>query len=70
MGLCVFFLICGPAAALMYFPLTMRNKQFCLISADVSQTSAEPTPAAAKGFDAIGWTREADEHLRNLKRAA
>jgi hypothetical protein len=70
MGLCVFFLICGPAAALMYFPLTMRNQTFCLVSAGVSQTPAEPTPAAAKGFDAIGWTREADEHLRNLKRAA
>jgi hypothetical protein len=70
MGLCVFLLICGPAAALMYFPLTMRNQRFCLVSAGVSQTSAGPTPAAAKGFDAIGWTREADEHLRNLKRAA
>ena len=54
----------------MYFPLTMRNKQFCLVPADVSQTSAEPTPAAAKGLDAIKWTREADERLRNLKRAA
>ena len=55
MGLCVFFLICGPLAALMY---------------SVSQTSEEPTPAAAKGLNAIRWTREPDEHLRNLKRAA
>lgn len=70
MGLCVFFLICGPAAALMYFPLTMRSQKFCLVSAGVSQTPAEPTPAAANGFHAMEWTREADEHLRNLKRAA
>jgi hypothetical protein len=70
MGLCVFLLICGPAAALMYFPLTMRKQEFCLAPADVSQTSAEATPAAAKGLDAIRWTREADEHLRNLKRVA
>jgi hypothetical protein len=70
MGLCVFFLICGPAAALIYFPLTMRNQEFCLVSAGVSQTPVEPTPAAAKGLNAIAWTREADEHLRNLKRAA
>jgi hypothetical protein len=70
MGLCVFLLICGPAAALMYFPLTTRMQQFCLVPADASQTSAEPKPAAAKGLDAIQWTRGADEHFRNLKRAA
>jgi hypothetical protein len=55
MGLCVFFLICGSLAALMY---------------SVSQRSEEATPAVAKGLNAIRWTREADEHLRNLKRAA
>ncbi len=56
MGLCVFFLICGPLAALRF---------------SLSQTLAEePTPAATKGLNAIRWTREADEHLRNLKRAA
>jgi hypothetical protein len=54
----------------MYFPLTMRNQQFRLAPAGVSQTSAEATPAAAKGLDAIRWTREAEEHFRNLKRAA
>jgi hypothetical protein len=70
MGLCVFLLICGPAAALMYFPLTMRNQEFCLAPAHVSQTSAEPTAAAAKGPDAIRWTREADDYHRNQKRAA
>jgi len=69
MGLCVFLLICGPAAALMYFPLTMRKQEFCLAPADVSQTSAEPAAAAAKGLDAIRWTRDADDH-RNQKRAA
>jgi hypothetical protein len=70
MGLSVFLLICGPAAALMYFPLTLRNQEFCLVRADVSQTSAQPKHAAAKGLDAIPWTRDADEHTRNLKRAA
>jgi hypothetical protein len=70
MGLCVFLLICGPATALMYFPLTMRTQEFCLVRADVSQTSAEPKPAAAKGLDAIRWTRNAGEHFRNLRRAA
>jgi hypothetical protein len=70
MGLCVFLLICGPAAALMYFPLTMRNQEFCLVSAGVSQTPAETKPAAGKGHHTIQWTRSADEHLRNLKRAA
>jgi hypothetical protein len=70
MGLSVFLLICGPAAALMYFPLTMRKQQFCLAAADVSQTSAEPKPAAAKGLDVIQWSRVADEHLRNPRRAA
>jgi hypothetical protein len=70
MGLGVFLLICGPAAALMYFPLTMRKQEFCLAPAHVSQTSAEPTDAAAKGLDAIRWTREADDYHRNQKRAA
>jgi hypothetical protein len=70
MGLGVFLLICGPAAALMYFPLTTRKQEYCLVAAGVSQTSAEPTSAAAKGLDAMRWTREADEHTRNLKRAA
>jgi hypothetical protein len=54
----------------MYFPLTMRNQEFCLAPADVSQTSAEPPAAAAKGLDAIRWTREADDYHRNQKRAA
>lgn len=70
MGLGVFLLICGPAAALMYFPLIMRNQEFCLAPAHVSQTSAEPTDAAAKGLDAIRWTRELDDYHRNQKRAA
>jgi hypothetical protein len=70
MGFCVFLLICGPAAALMYFPLTTRKQEFCLAPAGVSQTSAEPTAAAAKGLDAIRWTREAEDEYRNQKRAA
>jgi hypothetical protein len=70
MGLCVFLLICGPAAALLYVPLTMRKQEFCPARVGVSQTSAQATPAAAKGLDAIWWTRDADDHLRNLKRAA
>jgi hypothetical protein len=69
MGLCVFLLVCGPAAALMYFPLTTRKQELCPARVGVSQTSAQATPAAANGLDAIWWTREA-EHLRNLKRAA
>jgi hypothetical protein len=70
MGLCVFLLVCGPAAALMYFPLTTRKQEFCPARVGVSQTSAQATAAAANGLDAILWSREADEHLRNLKRAA
>lgn len=57
MALYVFLLICGSAAAVMYFPLT-------------SQASEEPTPAVAKGLNAIRWASEADEHLRDLKTAA
>jgi hypothetical protein len=54
----------------MYFPLTMRKQEFCSARVGVSQASAQATPAAANGLDAIWWTREADDHLRNLKRAA
>jgi hypothetical protein len=70
MGLCVFLLICGPAAALLYVPLTMRKQEFCPVRVGVSQTSAQATPAAAKGLDATWRTRDGDDHLRNLKRAA
>jgi hypothetical protein len=54
----------------MYFPLTMRKQELCSARVGVSQASAQATPAAANGLDAIWWTREADDHLRNLKRAA
>ena len=45
MGLCVFLLICGPATALLYFPLTTRKQGFHLTPAVVSQTPAGSTPA-------------------------
>jgi hypothetical protein len=48
----------------------MREQEFCSARVGVSQTSAQATPAAAKGLDAIWWTRDADENLRNLKRVA
>jgi hypothetical protein len=70
MGLCVFLLICGPFATLMYFPLTTR-KGFRLAPAHVSQTSAGLTPATVRGLDALRWSPAADEHhRRNLKNAA
>jgi hypothetical protein len=69
MGLCVFLLICGPFATLMYFPLITR-KGFLLAPAGVSQTSAGLTPAAVRGVDALRWSPEADEYHRSLKNAA
>jgi hypothetical protein len=70
MGLCVFLLICGPVAALLYFPLTTRKQSFDLAPAGVSQASAGPASPAAKGLDAIRWSREAEDHLREWKNAA
>jgi len=73
MALCVFLLICGPFATLLFFPLTTRMQRFHLVPADVSQTSAGLTLATVKGFDALRWSRwspEADKHHRSLKNAA
>jgi hypothetical protein len=69
MGLCVFLLICGPATALLFFPLTTRKQGFHLKPAVVSQTTADPTPVR-KGSGIIGWTRGADRHDHNWKSAA
>jgi hypothetical protein len=71
MGLCVFLLICGPVAALLYFPLTTRKQGFRLAPAGVSQTPAGLTQPAAKGVDVILWNRDAgDNPLRDWKSAA
>jgi hypothetical protein len=70
MGLWVFLLICGPATALLYFPLTTRRQSFRLAPADVSQTSAGPAPATVKERDVLRWNREAEDHLRDWKSAA
>jgi hypothetical protein len=69
MGLCVFLLICGPAAALLYFPLSTRKQGFHLTPAVVSQTTAAPTPAR-QDSGIIGWTQTADRHDHNWKSAA
>lgn len=69
MGLCVFLLICGPAAALLYFPLSTRKQGFHLTPAVVSQTTADPTPVH-KGSSIISWTRGTDTHDHNWKSAA
>jgi hypothetical protein len=70
MGLWVFLLICGPATALLYFPLTTRRQSFRLAPADGSQTSAGPAPATVKELDVLRWNREAEDHLRDWKSAA
>jgi hypothetical protein len=70
MGLWVFLLICGPATALLYFPLTTRKQSFRLAPADVSQTSAGSAPTTVKELDVLPWNREAEDHLRDWKNAA
>jgi hypothetical protein len=69
MGLCVFLLICGPATALLYFPLTTRKQSFHLMPAVVSQTPADST-SAQNGSSTIGWIRTADQHSHQWKSAA
>jgi hypothetical protein len=69
MGLCVFLLICGPAAALLYFPLTTRKQSLQLLRAVVPQTPARPIPAR-QGSSPINWTGEAVPHSRTRKSAA
>ena len=70
MGLCVFLLICGPFAALLYFPLITRKQGLDLAPAGVSQTSAGPASSAAKELDVISWYGEAEDHLRSCKNVA
>jgi hypothetical protein len=70
MGLFVFLLIVGPATALMYFPLTVRQVAFQRMPARGVRESEGLIPAAAKGIDSIRWSRSADEHFRSLKNAA
>lgn len=69
MGLCVFLLICGPATALLYFPLTTRTQSFHLTPAAVSQTPAGPTPAR-NGTGTIGWIHTADQQSHQWRSAA
>jgi hypothetical protein len=69
MGLCVFLLIWGPAAALLYFPLTTRMQSFQLAPAVVRRSPAGAT-SAPKGSSTIGWTREADSSVHHWKSAA
>jgi hypothetical protein len=70
MGLWVFLLICGPATALLYFPLTTRTQSFRLAPAGVSQASAGPAPTTVKERDVLRWNREVEDHLRDWKSAA
>jgi len=71
MGLCVFLLICGPFAALLYFPLTLRKQSLYPVPVDVSQTSTGSVSPAAEDHGVIPWTREADDnHLREWENAA
>jgi hypothetical protein len=70
MGLCVFLLICGPFAALLYFPLITRKQSLTLAPAGVSHASAGPASTAAKGLDVIPWNREVEDDHRNWKNVA
>jgi hypothetical protein len=69
MGLCVFLLICGPAAALLYFPLTTRMRGSYLTPAVVSKTPAGSTSATGSR-STIGSAREADSLVYHWKSAA
>lgn len=70
MGLWVFLLICGPVAALLYFPLTSREQSLLHAPARASRTPAGPTPPAGKGLNSVVWIREAEDHFRTFKGAA
>ena len=70
MGLWVFLLICGPATALLYFPLTTRKQSFHLAPAGVSQTPAGPASSTVSEPSVIHWNGEAEDHNRNWKSAA
>jgi hypothetical protein len=69
MGITVFFLIWGPIAALIYFPLT--TQQFRLAPADdAPPRAAEPTPAAAKELHTLFWNSETEDHFHGWRSAA
>jgi hypothetical protein len=68
MGLTVFLLICGPVAALMYFPLTMQ--QFRPVPIDVMPKGTDVTPAPAKELHTLCWRGEAEDHSRGWRSAA
>jgi hypothetical protein len=62
-GITVFFLICGPFAALLYVPLTTRKH------VKTPRNAAQPQMAAAQEFQPIHWNR-AQDTIRNWKSAA
>jgi hypothetical protein len=68
MGITVFFLICGPFAALLYVPLTTRQR-LRPAHVNVARNAAESPMADAKEFQPIRLSREQD-HARSRKSAA
>jgi hypothetical protein len=68
MGITVFLLICVPAVALMYVPLTTR--QFRPAPVDVTPRGVDLTPAPRKALHTLCWRNEAEDHSRGWINAA
>jgi hypothetical protein len=66
MGITVFLLICGPFAALLFFPLTTRQQ----LRPAHARNAPESTAAPAKDFQSIPLNRGADDHSRKWKNVA
>jgi hypothetical protein len=65
MGLCTFFLIFAPAAALLYVPLTMRMHELQPAHAGVSQTPAAPAHVRNENLRAFPRDTFAAKHRWN-----
>jgi hypothetical protein len=72
MGITVFFLICGPFAALLYFPLTTRQRprpaHVRPAYLNAARHAAQSQMAVAQEFQSIRWSE--NEQPRNRKNAA
>jgi hypothetical protein len=69
MAITVFFLICGPFAALLYVPLATRKQ------VRIARNAAESRMASAREFQPLRWSAipcslEAPDHTRDRKSAA
>jgi hypothetical protein len=67
-GITVFLLIWGPAAALMYFPLTTQD--FRPVPIDVTPRGTDLAPGPPKELHTLCWNGEPEDHSHARRSAA